>query len=63
VPPDAAAIADVIRRFTVARSSRGVWQAERELADNLGGRSIDVLAAAAARRLGEWLRSRAGRAA
>jgi hypothetical protein len=56
VQREATAIAGVIRRFSEASSSRGIWRVERDLAEQLGGRRCDVQAAAAARTLGEWLR-------
>ena len=59
---DAAKIAAVIRRFADSTSSRGIWQHERKLAEQLGGRAIDVNTAAAARRIGESLRTQTGRA-
>lgn len=72
--PDAsrAAIATLVRSFADAPSSRGIWQLERKLAEQLGGRTIDLHTAAAASRIGEHLRAasweaaraiRAGRAA
>ncbi|MEY2654019.1 MAG: hypothetical protein RLZZ524_1047 [Pseudomonadota bacterium] len=61
--PDAAKIAACIRSFADATSSRGIWQHERKLAEQLGGRAIDLNTAAAARRIGEWLRTQPGRAA
>lgn len=51
-----AAVRLCIRRFALARSGRGVWQVERDLAVKLGGSAIDIATAAAARRIGEWLR-------
>lgn len=48
-----AAIRCCIETFAAARSSRGVWQRERALAETLGGSPIDMATAAAARRLGE----------
>lgn len=43
-----------------SRDGRGAWRAERACAAELGGSSIDINTAAAARRLGDWLRT-AGR--
>ena len=45
-----------IRRCMVARDGRGLFQAERACAQALGGSNIDRNVAAAARRIGEWLR-------
>ena len=52
---------EVIRRC-IARTAQGKdgrasWQNERACASALGGSAIDRNAAAAARRLGEWLRT------
>jgi len=45
-----------IRQCSSHVDGRGPWQAERACSKALGGSSIDRNAAAAARRLGEWLR-------
>lgn len=50
------AIRHCITRFATARSSRGVYRAEADCTAALGGRPLDAQCAAAARRLGEWLR-------
>lgn len=49
-------IATCIHRCSKYRNGRGPWQAERACAAALGGSAIDRQAAAAARRLGVWLR-------
>lgn len=47
-----------IERSYAAKDGRGRAQAERLCAAELGGSSIDASAAAAARRIGEWLHHR-----
>ena len=51
-----AAIRRCIAVCASSRDGRGAWRAERACAADLGGSSIDRNTAAAARRLGEWLR-------
>lgn len=56
---DAAEIAACIRRFAYARSSRGVWQVQRALEQQLartGSAAVAAQAAESARCVGEWLR-------
>lgn len=52
---------DVIRRCIThcagSRDGRGAWRAERACAAALGGSSVAIHTAAAARRFGEWLRN------
>ena len=50
------AISRCIAQTRRAKDGRGAWQAERACLERLGGSRIDAMAAAAARRLGEWLR-------
>lgn len=52
-----AAIHRCIDQTRRAKDGRGAVQAERWCAARLGGSTIDVMAAAAARRLWEWLRT------
>ena len=59
-PSDAAVIQLCIDRCRAAKDGRGSWQAERACAVALGQRgtaAIAVNVAAAARRMGEWLRN------
>ena len=55
-PNAAAIIRRCIQRCAGYKDGRGPHQAERTCAQQLGGSRIDLDAAAAARRVGEWLR-------